>query len=185
MPTSNSTQIYYFRGDHAFLSNFHIVPGGITYEGIKYWTVEAAYQAQKTLEHKFRVAISQMSTATTAKRAGRDLVLRPDWEDVKVGVMLELLMLKFADTPDTESLRYLLADTVGKELIEGNSWDDTFWGKCNCLRTTGTGPHKDIRLPGPKEYARETGDVDLVGWMFDGTGENTLGTLLTAVRETL
>lgn len=32
-----------------------------------------------------------------------------------------------------------LLATGGQELIEGNRWHDTFWGRCVCERCKGTG----------------------------------------------
>ena len=179
MPTTSKTQIFYFRSEHAFLSNFSSVPGGLAYEGLVYKDVESAYQAQKTLVQKERVAISQTSFPTVAKALGRRVKLRADWETVKQDIMLELLLLKFADTPATVDLRYLLANTDEKELVEGNDWHDQIWGRCNCDK------HRDASLPTWKEYARETGDDELTEWRWDGTGENWLGRLLETVRATL
>lgn len=111
-----------FTGQYRFLSNFY--PSPIMYEGIQYPTVEHAYQAQKTSDPALRAAIAALPTPGQAKRKGRRLRLRDDWEQVKVSIMLELCRLKFQD-PD---LKRLLDSTKGRRLLEGNSWGDTFWG---------------------------------------------------------
>lgn len=63
------------------------------------------------------------------KRKGRKIRLREDWEDVKVGIMRELLLHKFVQHED---LRELLLSTGDQVLIEGNNWHDNFWGSCRC-----------------------------------------------------
>lgn len=66
--------------------------------------------------------------AGEAKKLGRTVVLRPDWNEVKVSIMRNVLALKFRQNPD---LREKLLATGEAELIEGNHWKDTFWGVCN------------------------------------------------------
>jgi hypothetical protein len=56
------------------------------------------------------------------------VILRADWEDIRLEVMLNLLRQKFA--PGSE-LRTKLETTTPHELVEGNTWGDTFWGVCN------------------------------------------------------
>jgi len=108
-----------------FLSNFY--PAVIIYDGITYPTVEHAYQASKTLNMSVRRDISQLPTPGGAKRAGRRLILRPGWDDMKIGVMDIILHRKF----EIPHLRQSLLDTGNAYLIEGNTWGDTYWGVCN------------------------------------------------------
>ena len=113
-----------FKYPFAFLSNFHVcVP--FMYDGIEYTTVEAAYQAQKSLNLLDRMALATMS-ATDAKRAGKKLQLRSDWNDVRLKIMKELVTIKFQQ-PD---LKLCLIMTGKEEIVEGNWWNDTFWGVC-------------------------------------------------------
>ena len=114
-----------FDGENEFLSNFYSSP--VEYEGIKYQTVEHAFQAAKTLENHERENIALLPTAGKAKRAGKKVKLRQDWEKIKLQVMEELLRKKFGD----KELRKRLLATGNKELVEGNNWKDTFWGVCN------------------------------------------------------
>lgn len=111
-----------FSGRYAFLSNFY--PHAIEYEGQRYPTSEHAFQAAKTLSPVRRRYIAGLPTPGQAKRAGRELNLRPMWDDIKIAVMEEILRKKFAD-PD---LREMLIDTHPRRLVEGNTWGDTFWG---------------------------------------------------------
>ena len=114
-----------FDKEWAFLSNFY--QSEIEFEDITYPTNEHFFQAMKTLDIDERRAIANCRTPSQAKRMGRRVALRPDWEDVKESVMLEGLYLKFAD----EQLADWLLETGDEELVEGNTWLDTTWGVCN------------------------------------------------------
>ena len=113
-----------FRGEYSFLSNFY--PCEIWWEGIQYRSVEAAFQASKTLDDKQRKKIAATFTPKEAKNLGRKVSLRGDWERIKVPLMKELLEIKFS----IPELKAKLMATGDKELIEGNTWNDFFWGKC-------------------------------------------------------
>lgn len=115
-----------FDGRWAFLSNFYW--NEIEFEGIIYPTNEHFFQAMKTLDINERRAIANCLTPGRAKRMGRRVALRPDWEDVKESVMLEGLCLKFAD----EQLADWLLETGDEELVEGTTWHDNEWGNCSC-----------------------------------------------------
>jgi ribA/ribD-fused uncharacterized protein len=114
-----------FQGIYRFLSNFW--PISIEYEGLIYPSTEAAFQAAKTTDLEFRKGFTTMR-AGQAKRAGYKLQLRPDWETIKIDIMRLLLTIKFSDL----TLKQQLLDTENKELHEGNTWHDNFWGECAC-----------------------------------------------------
>lgn len=114
-----------FRGDNYYLSNFYEAP--ITYQGLTYLNNEAAFQAQKTLDLSKRKEFTTMN-ASEAKKAGRQLTLRKDWEAVKVGVMRELVFAKFNQNP---ALMEKLRATGDDYLEEGNDWGDRTWGTVN------------------------------------------------------
>lgn len=114
-----------FTGDYEFLSNFY--PSRITMpDGIDYDTVEAAFQAHKTHDLEMRRAVAFQQTPRLAKRLGRSLQLRDDWEQIKIQVMAECLRKKFS----IPELRTELLNTFPAELVEGNTWGDTYWGVC-------------------------------------------------------
>lgn len=123
---STSAPIDAFRGRWEFLSNFHASPlevGGITYPSL-----ENAYQAHKTKDLAVRRQFSMMSPSR-AKRLGRSsLQLRDDWEKIKIALMRQLLAIKFAQD---SYLAHKLIATGKRELIEGNTWGDRFWGQTN------------------------------------------------------
>jgi predicted NAD-dependent protein-ADP-ribosyltransferase YbiA (DUF1768 family) len=64
------------------------------------------------------------------KAFGKTIILRPDWNDVKLKIMENLLRQKFKKGSE---LGDKLVETFPKILIEGNTWNDTFWGICNSV----------------------------------------------------
>lgn len=112
-----------FQREFRFLSNFW--PAPVALDGVVYPSVEHAYVAAKTLDLSARHVILN-STPGEAKRYGRTLKLRSDWEQVKIPVMRDLVSQKFAH----RGLAAKLRATGDAELIEGNTWGDTFWGVC-------------------------------------------------------
>lgn len=114
-----------FFGDYRFLSNFHLAD--VEMDGEIYSSTEHAFQAAKTLNKKERKAIRKAKTPKEAKKLGRLVKLREDWESVKFVVMLDVVRRKFQHP----ELAELLLATEDAELIEGNSWNDTVWGVCN------------------------------------------------------
>lgn len=113
-----------FRGEYRFLSNFYACP--IIYEGDLYPSLEHAFQAAKTLDSDERKVVRTQTTAGNAKRAGRRVTKRTEWDNVRVSVMRELLYQKF----NNPQLRQRLLNTGDAELVEGNDWGDVFWGVC-------------------------------------------------------
>lgn len=116
-----------FQGEYRFLSNFFLTI--IKYEGIEYPSVEHAYQAAKSLDRNVRKRIAECSTPGMAKRMGKGVRLRSDWERKKLSIMEELIWKKFEDN---SSLKKMLLETYPSLLIEGNYWHDNFWGDCVC-----------------------------------------------------
>lgn len=111
-----------FRGKHFFLSNFF--PAEVTYNGLTFQNNEAAFQAQKTFSPEEQTAFSDLDPRT-AKRRGRHVRLRTDWEDVKDGIMEDIVRAKFTQNP---KLGEQLLSTGNAVLIEGNTWNDRYWG---------------------------------------------------------
>lgn len=124
MTAHSVPQINDFRGEYRWLSNFHLVE--VELDGVRYPSTEHAYQAAKTLDLAQREAIRVLPTCGMAKRAGQRVVLRADWERVKRDVMLNLQRQKYR----SPELRKLLLGTGDAELVEGNTWGDTYWGVC-------------------------------------------------------
>src|SRR5687767_2374392 len=98
VPATAPAKISAFQGEHRFLSNFY--PATVVFEGINYPTSEHAYQSAKTLEMSERRRIAALPTPSDAKREGRALKLRGDWEQVKFDVMERCVRDKFTRNPD-------------------------------------------------------------------------------------
>lgn len=116
-----------FKGEYAFLSNFY--PCLIEYENEIYPSVEHAFQAAKSTDPAVRHMIALCPSAADAKRCGRDIQLRDDWNTARIGVMRDLLRLKFQCPPNRDKL---LA-TEDAHLEEGNKHGDKFWGTVNSI----------------------------------------------------
>jgi GTP cyclohydrolase II len=116
--------IDHFSGRWAFLSNYFLAV--VHLDGLKYPSVEHAYQAAKTHNPDIRTLIAETPDPDEAKRLGRCHLDRKDWEETKVAVMRVLVEEKFRD----RKLLELLLSTGTAELVEGNDWGDEFWGRC-------------------------------------------------------
>ena len=123
-----------FRGPYRFLSNFHEAPfewadeAEFTDGPVKpsVWpTAEHAFQAAKTLDLMERKRVRAASSPAGAKRLGRRVTLRPDWDRIKDDVMASVVLAKFAGN---NSLRLSLMKTGERELVEVNNWGDRYWG---------------------------------------------------------
>jgi ribA/ribD-fused uncharacterized protein len=129
------SEINKFEGEFDYLSNFY--PCIIAYEDLIFKSVEHAYQAAKSiiLEEKSLFCDSKLSPGQ-AKRLGKTIKIRSDWEIIKLQIMKDLVKIKFEDSILFSKLQF----TTPAELIEGNYWHDQFWGDCIC--------EKHISIPG-------------------------------------
>lgn len=156
---SDVPMINLFEDEFEFLSNFYLHE--IMYEDQVFPCTESAYQAAKTLNKEARVRFTTtpginpvtkkeyaVLTAGLAKKHGRKLVMREDWEQVKLSIMEMVLRAKFSNP----ELRAKLIATGNHELIEGNWWNDTEWGVCR-----GVGKNKlgKLLMKLRDEYAKE------------------------------
>ena len=114
-----------FKGEYAWLSNMQRIQP-FWYGYLKFDSVECFYVAMKTTDIVERAKISKMKPYE-AKKYGRALNLRGDWDEIKLGVMKWGLKKKFSQP----KFKDLLLATGNQELIEGNTWGDSFWGVCN------------------------------------------------------
>lgn len=105
-----------------WFSNF--VPIPIIVDGIHYTSVENYYQAMKSLKEEDHWRIANL-TPSQAKREGRKLKIRADWEEVKYRIMKQALIYKVEQNP---KFRDQLLATGNEVLIEWNNWGDRIWG---------------------------------------------------------
>lgn len=114
----------YFKGKYDFLSNMYPCEIKTQMEGKEYSfsCVEAAFQASKCPK---RASEFISLNGFEAKKLGRLVELRKDWNEVRVEVMKELIKQKFSKPDLLEKLK-----SINGEIVETNCWGDTFWGKC-------------------------------------------------------
>jgi ribA/ribD-fused uncharacterized protein len=136
-----------FAGDYRWLSNFWYVD--VEYEGVTYPTTEHAFQAAKTLNLGQRRHVRKAASPGEAKKLGRQVTLRTGWDGMKDEVMLDLNRQKFRDA----ALRKKLLETGDAPLIEGNTWNDRYWGVC---RGTGKNRLGQILMRIRSEIRQET-----------------------------
>lgn len=118
-----------FKGEYDFLSNFY--PCFVEFEGKLFPSVEHAFQAAKTLDAKIRKGFAVCPSPAYARSLGREINLRPDWEDVKIDIMTQLVKDKFTRNRARKDIRQLLLNTKDAIIEEGNNHGDTFWGVVN------------------------------------------------------
>ena len=118
-------KIFFYRQDnlHGYFSNFWPAPIGL--EGKIWPTSEHYYQAQKFHDPEMQEYIRISSSPSDSAQRGRDRAfpLRPDWEEVKDGVMYRALEAKFTQHPD---LREKLLETQEAFLVE-HTRNDAYW----------------------------------------------------------
>jgi len=124
-----------FKNSWDILSNFNRFSSWpIHYEApFGHFDVETPYQAAKTNNWSRKEEIWQVGMnegPAAAKRLGSDrkkTILRDDWDEVKLPIMIELVQKKF----DIPHRKKKLMSTGYAVLVEGNTWNDTYWGICN------------------------------------------------------
>lgn len=114
-----------FTGKYFFLSNFYEAP--VEYDRIVFMNNESAFQAMKCVKRKDRCVFAPLNPST-AKKRGRHVNLREDWENVKEQYMYDIVLAKFTQNED---LKEKLLATGDAYLEEGNTWGDREWGTVN------------------------------------------------------
>lgn len=127
-----------FKGEHRYLSNFY--PCTLNFQRVAYPSAEHAFQAQKTRDLTLQQVVAAQPTPGDAKKYGRQLECRDDWEQIKKTVMLQVVLTKFRQHG---TLTRQLIDTEDALLIEGNDWHDNYWGHCFCGRRACSEPGKN------------------------------------------
>jgi ribA/ribD-fused uncharacterized protein len=126
-------------GEYRWLSNFHEAP--LVYNGQLYKNSESAYQdAKLTGKRPSGIDISNgaledlrvkyLETSGKEAKAFSKTVkhlTRPDWKEISLVVMSEVVHAKFTQNKD---IRLQLVNTFPHDLVEGNTWHDYFYGVC-------------------------------------------------------
>lgn len=117
-----------FSGKNRFLSNFY--PCKIEYKGNVFPSIEHAYQSAKSDDPLWvGFCCHEAVSPNYIKFKSRSILIKENWDLLKLDVMEECVRNKFSKDP----LRTKLIETGDLYLQEGNSWNDKYWGIC--LRT--------------------------------------------------
>ena len=133
--SNDVTPITSFTGEYDWLSNFYPCDVNINVHFdsdnsiyiAHFSNAEAAFQACKCMTFSEFQQFEKLGPSE-AKKLGRKVKLRPDWNEARISVMEQTLFNKFSKNIE---LTDKLIDTYPRLLIEGNTWNDTFWGVCN------------------------------------------------------
>lgn len=150
-----------FKNEYSFLSNFYEAP--VEYNGVTYCNSEAAFQHAKcrnltsseqidfvvglrarlqnlvlayvdSNDKNVLTTVFSKVNPSVAKKLGRVVPIKSEWEDVKYTVMEEIVRNKFMQN---KALKQALLNTGDATLIECNYWHDNTWGKCSCGKCFG------------------------------------------------
>ena len=154
-----------FRDEYACFSNFGL--GEVRWrhpdmQGAVIWARrEHAFQAAKTAQLREIREIWETGNPGDAKRLGRQVTRRDDWEQVKKLYMHQIVLAYFQQH---EVERAVLLRSAPRLLIEGNGWGDDYWGAVPIMRCK-------------QRNAKH--------WTADLAGHNYLGRILMSVRDLL
>jgi ribA/ribD-fused uncharacterized protein len=112
-------------GRLGILSNFHEC--NLTLNGLKFKSVEHAYQYQKAIFHDRKDIATRVLHATSpylAKQAAKSIAQTEDWHKCKIDVMTDILSQK---AKQNINFCKVLMNTGNKHLVH-NTENDSFWG---------------------------------------------------------
>lgn len=97
----------------------------VKFNNFTYPSVEHAYQSAKSNDDGWNdICLNSNLTPYQIKAKSKFVTQVDNWNDIKIGVMKELIYKKFSQTPFKE----LLLGTRDENIVEGNMWGDKFWG---------------------------------------------------------
>jgi ribA/ribD-fused uncharacterized protein len=124
-----------FRGEYKFLSNYD-QHEPFEWRDITFTSGEQAFAYAKTFcamtsmaQTWGGLAILEAKTPGEAKKIGRSVEIDvAEWDRRKIFYMREITHAKFSGVTGYAGK---LINTGAMMLVEGNDWNDTFWGRCN------------------------------------------------------
>lgn len=130
MQEKSTDPVFFYEHEFYVFSNFSSF--AIEWKGKLWPTSEHAYHSEKFEDEKMKEEIRNMRSAHEALKFAElhKPERRKDWDEVKLGIMKEILHAKVAQHP---YVKKKLLESGDRELIE-DSWRDDFWG---------WGPNKD------------------------------------------
>ena len=97
----------------------------VEFNGSTYPSVEHAYQSAKSNDDGWNdICLRRDLTPYQIKAKSKFVMKVENWEEIKIGVMKELVYKKFS----TPQFKELLLGTNDENIVEGNMWGDKFWG---------------------------------------------------------
>lgn len=119
-------EIMCFDKEYRWLSNFALLEYPIRVRGVDFNTTENLYQALKCKDFDDFVFISKLSP-NKAKTTGKSVDLVDCYDDrYRLKIMEFCIYEKFRQP----KFKKLLLDTGNMNIVEGNTWNDTFFGYC-------------------------------------------------------
>ena len=115
-------EILSFKEEYDFLSNRFGC--SFIWQGIRYNSVETAFQASKCEDEAERKQYSRSSAEKAAMKGGQ-IIPSPEWEERKLEIMMSIQIAKFEQNP---SLMQRLIATGDCKIINGNHKKETYWG---------------------------------------------------------
>jgi ribA/ribD-fused uncharacterized protein len=114
-----------FRGQYFCFSNFWEEP--VLWKSKEWPSAEHAFQAEKFFDEEYKEKIRLAPKPNKAKAMGktRRIPIRPDWEQVKEGIMEAIVYEKFSRNNVIKAELLATGDAL---LLEGNTWHDAEWG---------------------------------------------------------
>lgn len=169
-------KIVSFKG--TFLSNMFEIENGFEFNGLRFRNSEAAFQAEKCANPEDKVRFCNLN-GYQAKKLGKSVELRKDWEEIKLSVMKNVLIAKFSN----KELFQKLLETKDYYLEEGNNWNDTFWGVCNNKGENHLGLIlMEIRDGAPTSSPKAPSNKKITNWaLIEHVGTIASQTLVSAI----
>lgn len=128
--SDTETQIFFYEHEFYVFSNYSSFM--FEWKGKPYPTSEHAYHSEKFEDEQMKEAVRNTRSAHDSQKFANANIdkRRKDWDEVKLGIMKEIITAKASQHP---YVMKKLLESGDKELIE-DSWRDDFWG---------WGPNKD------------------------------------------
>lgn len=111
-----------FKDEYRFLSNFY--PCRLKLGELEFTSTEQAYQFAKCVHDKDKEKMLTLGPGA-CKSLAKKIEVRPDFHDIKLRLMEYIVREKFKQNPELGSL---LVNTGHREIVEGNTWGDVYWG---------------------------------------------------------
>lgn len=155
-----------FSGQLEFLSNMYpcTLRMYVLDKTYTFSSSEAAFHAGKCQDPADIQRIAATKTGNEAKRLGRKVKMRPNWDTYRISWMARVLECKFRQNPE---LAQQLLDTYPLTLRETNTWKDTFWGIYkgqgeNHLGILLMELRQSMRQAGGRKQNTQRGEVDIL-----------------------